>query len=167
MKALSLLLLSLIIVDQVDCRDLGKGPISDPLPPIGPRVYECFQFPDNRLPTIDGDLTDWEIVGDGYAQDTYQLIEYNRQIGRKYDFRDFDMRVRTGYSVSANRIYVAVERWDDYHNFDRVTKGRAELGRAGILPGRSPGTAALILLGWTVALSCAVVWRYRRDSART
>ncbi|MEU4377014.1 ABC transporter permease [Pseudonocardia alni] len=43
----------------------------------------------------------------------------------------------------------------------------AELGRAGILPGRSPGTAALILLGWTVALSCAVVWRYRRDSART
>jgi len=128
MKALSILLFSSIIVDQVDCRELGKGPISDPLPPIGPRVYECFQFPDNRLPTIDGDLTDWEIVGDGYAQDTYQLIEYNRQLGRKYDFRDFDMRVRTGYSVSANRIYVAVERWDDYHNFDRVTKDRAELG---------------------------------------
>jgi hypothetical protein len=85
-------------------------------------VYPCFQFPDNRLPVIDGDLTDWELVGEEYAQDTYGLIEYNRGIGRGYDLNDLDVRVRTGYNPRANRIYVAVEYWDDFHNFDRVVR---------------------------------------------
>ena len=127
MSILALLFL-LAVTDGVNARELGQGRVPDPLPAIGPRVYNCFQFPDNRLPTIDGDLTDWEIVGEEYAQDTYQLIEYNRDIGRGYDLRNMDVRVRTGYSVSANRIYVAVEYHDDFHNFDRVVKPRAKLG---------------------------------------
>lgn len=103
-------------------RPLGQGPVPAPLPALGPRVYASFQFPDGRLPTIDGDLTDWEIVGEPYAQDTYDLIEYNRQRGRRYDLADMDVRVRTGYNLSTNRLYVAVEYWDDFHNFDRVVR---------------------------------------------
>lgn len=120
------LLTALLASGLAGGRELGKGPVADPLPPVEPRLYKCFQFPDNRLPVIDGDLSDWELVGDEYAQDTYGLIEYNRKIGRGYDPHNMDVRVRTGYNVSANRIYVAVEYWDDFHNFDRVvTDGKA------------------------------------------
>lgn len=42
----------------------------------------------------------------------------------------------------------------------------AEIGRAGIVPGGSALTAAGVLAGWTGVLGAAVVWRYRRDSAR-
>lgn len=114
------LLVALLASGLAEGRELGKGSVADPLPPVGPRLYQCFQFPDNRLPVIDGDLSDWELVGGEYAQDTYGLIEYNRKIGRGYDLNDLDVRVRTGYSVSTNRIYVAVEYWDDFHNFDRL-----------------------------------------------
>jgi len=118
----SLILIATLSASVAGARPLGQGPVVDPLPPLGPRVYSCFQFPDDRLPTIDGDLTDWEIVGDAYAQDTYGLIEYNRHLGRNYNLHDMDVRVRTGYNAHTNRLYVAVEYWDDFHNFDRVVR---------------------------------------------
>ncbi len=106
-------------------RDLGDA-VPVPTPDIGPRIYQSFHFPDDRLPVIDGDLSDWDIVGDAYTQRTWQLIEYNRNIGRDYDTADLDVRVRTGYNVSSNRIYVAVEYHDNFHNFDRVVARHAE-----------------------------------------
>ena len=133
MKILIALIFLLIVVDQAEARQLGQGPVPDPLPPTGPRVYPCFQFPDNRLPVIDGDLSDWELVGDDYAQDTFDLIEYNRRQGRNYDLQDLDVRVRTGYNPGANRIYVAVEYRDNFHNFDRV--GDHRLGSSRDYPG--------------------------------
>jgi hypothetical protein len=121
--------LALLMCVPLPARELGTGSIAEPLPEIGARVYRMFHFPDDRLPTIDGDLTDWEIVGDAYAQDTYELIEYNRDIGRGYDLKNLDVRVRTGYNPRHNRIYVAVEYFDDFHNFDRVvTPGSGDLG---------------------------------------
>ena len=121
--------LALLVSASLSARELGQGAVMEPLPEIGERVYQMFHFPDDRLPVIDGDLTDWEIVGDAYAQDTYQLIEFNRDIGRGYDLRDLDIRVRTGYHSGHNRIYVAVEYFDGFHNFDRVvTPGSGDLG---------------------------------------
>lgn len=122
----SLVFLAVFALGRAEARQLGQGAVAEPLPPLGDRVYPCFQFPDDRLPVIDGELTDWELVGDEYAQDTYGLIEYNRQIGRGYDLNNMDVRVRTGYNARADRIYVAVEYWDDFHNLDRVvTDGKA------------------------------------------
>lgn len=43
----------------------------------------------------------------------------------------------------------------------------AEIGRAGVLPGHGLLVPALVLAGWALALSLAVVLRYQRDSART
>ena len=111
----------LIIADYASPHELGEGPVPDPLPPVGPRVYPCFQFPNGCLPVIDGDLSDWEIVGSEYVQDTYMLVEYNWHLGRRYNPHDCDVRIRTGYNLSTNRIYVAVEYYDDFHNFDRTT----------------------------------------------
>jgi len=113
------------------CRELGSSPAPQPLPPIGPRIYESFQFPDDRLPVIDGDLSDWEIVGGDYTQDTFQLLNFfyhDAAKRRAYDPAGFDLRVRTGYNLSTNRIYVAAEYYDDFHNMDRVTPSRREVG---------------------------------------
>ncbi|MDH2426886.1 ABC transporter permease [Sphaerisporangium sp. TRM90804] len=41
-----------------------------------------------------------------------------------------------------------------------------ELARAAVLPGRDPLTAGGALVGWSVALAAAMMWRYRHDSAR-
>ena len=109
------------------CRELGSGPVPQPLPEIGPRIYQCFRFPDDRVPTIDGDLTDWDIVGDVYVQDTFQLLDFHSQDPaqrRIYDPARLDLRVRMGYNVRANRIYAAVEYFDDFHNMDRLTTTR-------------------------------------------
>lgn len=124
-----LLLALLLALSPASARELGSGQAQSPPPQTGPRLYRMYRFPEERVPAIDGDLTDWEIVGDGYAQDTYQLIEYNRKIGRGYDLQNLDVRVRAGYNERLNRIYVAVEYFDDYHNFDRVVApGSGDLG---------------------------------------
>ena len=112
-------------------RELGRGPVPEPLPTIGPRLYQCFQFPDDRVPTMDGDLTDWEIVGDEYVQDIFQLLDFHfddAELRRTYDPAGLDLRVRTGYNVSANRIYVAAEYYDDFHNMDRLTTAHRQVG---------------------------------------
>ena len=80
--------LSLLLTAPVLAGDLGAGPVPDPLPPTDPRVYRSFQFPDDRLPIIDGDLSDWEIVADEYVQTTYQLLNFHKgdtSLRRAYD----------------------------------------------------------------------------------
>ncbi len=124
----SLVLAGLLAAGLAEGRELGQEPASTSPPPVGPRLYKCFQVPDNRLPVIDGDLSDWDLVGEEYAQDTHDLIEYNRKLGRGYDLHNLDIRVRTGYSVNKSRIYVAVEYWDDFHNLDRVVTNGKDLG---------------------------------------
>jgi len=123
--------LSLLLTAPVLAGDLGAGPVPDPLPPTDPRVYRSFQFPDDRLPIIDGDLSDWEIVADEYVQTTYQLLNFHKgdtSLRRAYDPSGFDIRVRTGYNSSTNRIYVAAEYYDDFHNMDRVMDTHRQVG---------------------------------------
>ncbi|MEW6752981.1 MAG: PKD domain-containing protein [Candidatus Latescibacterota bacterium] len=124
MRAPTSALLAVLLAGHVSGRELGQGPAVSP--PIESRTYRCFQFPDNRVPVIDGDLTDWEIVGDEYATDTFQLIEYNRRIGRGYDLGNMDVRVRTAYNLTSHRIYVAVEYQDDFHDLDRAAPYRTD-----------------------------------------
>jgi len=127
----SALVATTIVAVATEARELGQGLVPDPLPPVGPRIYHSFQFPNDRLPVIDGDLTDWEIVGDRYQQHTFQLLNQrgsDPSIRRAYDPTDFDIRVRTGYHPRSNRIYVAAEYYDDFHNLDRVMDSHLQVG---------------------------------------
>ena len=82
-------------------------------------VYRAFQFSDSQVPSIDGDLSDWDIVGDSYTILTgqfYDLINPEVEAG---DSEDFSVRLMVGWNKASNRIYVAAQVRDDIHQVDR------------------------------------------------
>ena len=81
-------------------------------------TYKAFQFPDLLLPTIDGDLSDWALVGDSYVIQTGQLHDLiTSEAGVSSD--DFAVRLMVGWNKAANRLYIAAQVRDDIHQIDR------------------------------------------------
>ena len=82
-------------------------------------LYPVFLFPDSLLPTMDGDLSDWEIVPDRYWTGTRDLMETVRGLGTDFDEEDLAVRTVVGWSDTYNRLYFAVEAYDDIVNVER------------------------------------------------
>ncbi len=72
-----------------------------------------FQFPDNLVPTLDGDMSDWDIVGEVY-QITGETM-FN-QFGAPLDLSDFNATLMWGYNLSENRAYYGAWISDDTIN---------------------------------------------------
>jgi len=81
--------------------------------------FKIFQFPPDRIPRIDGDPSDWDIVPDDYIVGTEELVDLVRN--SKIDKKDFDVKVRVGWVKGMNRLYFLYEAYDDYWNFDNNT----------------------------------------------
>jgi hypothetical protein len=81
------------------------------------RVFEAFQFPSGLAPQIDGDLSDWALVGDSYIITTGQLRDLVG--GVEVDPADFTLRMMVGWAKEQNRLYIAAEVRDDLHQIDR------------------------------------------------
>jgi len=82
-------------------------------------VYSAFQVSDSQVAIIDGDLSDWDIVGDSYTILTgqfYDLINPEVEAG---DSEDFSVRLMVGWNKASNRLYVAAQVRDDIHQVDR------------------------------------------------
>ena len=79
--------------------------------------FKIFQFPRNMIPRIDGDMSDWDIVGEDYVYGTELLHNTSRQ-EVKYDPNDLDIRVRIGWVKDLNRLYFLYEAWDDIWDFE-------------------------------------------------
>ena len=58
--------------------------------------FKIFQFPRNMIPRIDGDMSDWDIVGEEYAYGT-KLLHNTSRGGVEYDPKDLDISVRIGW----------------------------------------------------------------------
>jgi hypothetical protein len=89
------------------------------------QVYKVFQFPDNLVPQIDGDLRDWGSVNESYhitMDDMSDLVT-----DQPVDRADFDARVTIGWNKTLNRLYIAAQVDDDLHQIDRP------VGSAGLL----------------------------------
>ena len=82
-------------------------------------AYRAFQFPDHLVPAIDGDLTDWEVVGDSYAILTGQFHDLISPEVEASDSDDFAARLMVGWNKAENRLYVAAQVRDDMHQIDR------------------------------------------------
>src|SRR5262245_55128504 len=80
--------------------------------------FKIFQFPANRIPTIDGQTNDWDIVPEAYVVGMDQLKETVKGLGFKYDKKDLDVKVRVGWVRGLNRLYFLYEAWDDYWDFE-------------------------------------------------
>ncbi|MBT4483194.1 MAG: PKD domain containing protein, partial [Candidatus Latescibacteria bacterium] len=76
MKNLFFIIIALIIGVQsaASLENMDKG-------------FKIFQFPRNMIPRIDGDMSDWDIVGEEYVYDTKLLNNTSRE-EVKYDPND-------------------------------------------------------------------------------
>ena len=93
------------------------GPLWGHTPPE--KVVRAFQFSDDQVPEIDGDLSDWDVVGPAYwiTQDDFVDLVQGEDAVR--DAQDFAVLVRIGWNAAANRIYIAARVSDDRHQVDR------------------------------------------------
>lgn len=82
-------------------------------------AYRAFQFPDHLVPTIDGDLRDWDVVDDSYAVLTGQFHDLISQEVAASDSDDFAARLMVGWNKLKNRLYIAAQVRDDIHQIDR------------------------------------------------
>lgn len=81
-------------------------------------AYRAFQFPDHLVPVIDGDLTDWKVVGDSYTILTGQFHDLVAE-AEASDSDDFAVRLMVGWNKAENRLYIAAQVRDDIHQIDR------------------------------------------------
>ena len=79
--------------------------------------FKIFQFPAEMMPHIDGDTTDWDIVGEDY---TYRTDQLDGSTGGHPDgipSEDLDISVRVGWVKGLNRLYFLYEAYDDFWDF--------------------------------------------------
>ena len=80
--------------------------------------YKVFQFPPDKLPTIDADPADWEIVPKTYLIDGSHLEDTVMGKGSNMDPKDLAVEVTVGWSPETNRLYFLYRMRDDMHNFN-------------------------------------------------
>ncbi len=80
--------------------------------------FKIFQFPRDMIPRIDGDKSDWDIVGEDYVYGTELLHNTSSRQEMEYDPNDLDIRVRIGWVKGLNRLYFLYEAWDDVWDFE-------------------------------------------------
>jgi hypothetical protein len=80
-------------------------------------TFKVFQFPADRIPRIDGETDDWNIVPASYMIGTDQLRDTEGGHGLNHDPKNIDVRVRVGWVKGLNRLYFLYEAYDNYWDF--------------------------------------------------
>jgi hypothetical protein len=81
------------------------------------KEFKIFQFPQDRIPRIDGDFSDWEMVPASYAIGLDELKNTKFGEGKTPDPKDFDIKVKVGWVKDLNRLYFYIDAYDDYWDF--------------------------------------------------
>jgi hypothetical protein len=80
------------------------------------RSFKIFQFPPNRIPTIDGQSNDWDMVPKDYVVGTDQLWDDSKR-HPAVDTTNLNVSVKVGWVKGLNRLYFLYEAYDDYWDF--------------------------------------------------
>ncbi len=80
-------------------------------------VLKVFQFPADKIPRIDGDPGDWDIVPEKYVYGTDMLIDVEDGRNAAVDVRDCAVQVTVGWVKGLNRLYFLYEAYDNYWDF--------------------------------------------------
>ena len=83
-------------------------------------IYPIFQFPQQKMPQIDGDFSDWNLVPDTYAIGLDQMKESMNGIGFDLNPTDLDVTVKEQWVKDLNRLYFYVAIFDDFWEFERL-----------------------------------------------
>lgn len=82
-------------------------------------IFPIFQFPLDKIPRIDGNPDDWDIVPNSYTIGIEQLWEDSGKhdtINRK----NLDVKVKVGWVKGLNCLYFLYEAYDNYWDFSRT-----------------------------------------------
>ncbi|PBQ31380.1 PKD domain containing protein [Sphingobacteriaceae bacterium] len=79
-------------------------------------VYKVFQFPANKIPSIDGELSDWKLVPESYAVKTDQLVDDTKHYD-SINKKTIDVSVKVAWIKGLNRLYFLYEATDNYWDF--------------------------------------------------
>ncbi len=79
-------------------------------------IFRVFQFPADKIPTIDGQTNDWQLVPESYVIGSDQLVDDNGK-HRVSDASSPRIRVKVGWVKGLNRLYFLYEADDDYWDF--------------------------------------------------
>ena len=80
-------------------------------------LYPAFQFPEGHAPTIDGDITDWDVAPDSFWITLEEHFDETVRGTGKDDISDFNVRCIVGWSEATNRLYFMAEVADyNLHN---------------------------------------------------
>ncbi len=80
------------------------------------RSYKVFQFPANKIPTIDGDKSDWDWVPESYTVGMDQLWDDSKK-HENADPENLEVSVKVGWVKGLNRLYFLYEAYDNYWDF--------------------------------------------------
>ena len=102
---------------------LGVAGMAGAHAPAG-ELYFAAQFPDSIVPTMDGDLSDWDIVPiDPYTilnDRLYSPVADIQPVGRgEIDVSDINIRHLMGWNDNNNKLYFMSQVYDNVHNADR------------------------------------------------
>lgn len=81
------------------------------------REFKIFQFPQDQIPRIDGDFSDWALVPESYTIGTYELKNTKFGEGQPQDTSDFNLKVKVGWVKGLNRLYFFIDAYDNYWDF--------------------------------------------------
>ena len=79
-------------------------------------VFKVFQFPADKIPRIDGDDSDWEIVPESYSIGLAQMKDDEKKHATP-DPKDLDVHVKVGWVKGLNRLYFLYEAYDNFWDF--------------------------------------------------
>lgn len=80
------------------------------------RSFKVFQFPANKIPTIDGNPDDWKMVPKSYVVGMDQLWDDSGK-QPKADPKNLDVSVKVAWVKGLNRLYFLYEAYDNYWDF--------------------------------------------------
>lgn len=80
------------------------------------RTFQVFQFPANKIPTIDGNPDDWKMVPKSYVVGMDQLWDDSGK-QPKADPKNLDVSVKVAWVKGLNRLYFLYEAYDNYWDF--------------------------------------------------
>ena len=67
-------------------------------------TFKIFQFPPDKIPRVDGDPSDWDMVPDSYVIDGSQLTDIEEPHTHP-DPKVCDVKVKVGWVKGLNRLY--------------------------------------------------------------
>ena len=81
------------------------------------KEFQIFQFPQDQIPRIDGNFSDWSMVPTSYNIGIEELKNTRFGEGTPIDPTDFDLNVKVGWVKGLNRLYFYIDAYDDYWDF--------------------------------------------------